>query len=83
MDIAYDPDDDKKTPITWDDLSWANYSPSNGFINTNIKPHNITLDGPADKLEQWGENAARMGYILYQKPVMIAIHAKEMLEKMN
>ncbi|WP_316814300.1 hypothetical protein [Pedobacter heparinus] len=83
MDIAYDPDDDKKTPITWDDLSWENYTTSNGFINTAVKPHNINLDGPADQIDQWGKNAANMGYILYQKPVMIAIHAKEMLGNIN
>jgi hypothetical protein len=35
---------------------------------------------PAERA-QWGSHSADMAFVLYQKPVMIAIHAKEMLEK--
>jgi hypothetical protein len=31
---------------------------------------------------QWGTHSADMASVLYQKPVMIAVHAKEMLEKL-
>lgn len=81
MDIAYDPE--APGLITWDDLSWDKYSTVKGFIKTDVKPSGIPLNGPADQIDQWGENAARMGSILYQKPVMIAIHAKEMLDNFN
>jgi hypothetical protein len=28
----------------------------------------------------WGANAADMAYVLYQVPVMVAVHAADMLE---
>jgi hypothetical protein len=77
MDIAYDPDD--TAHITWDDLSWENYNPSKKFIDTTVKPNSGFHPAGADNIDQWGVNSANMAYILYQKPVMIAIHAKEML----
>ena len=44
----------------------------------NVPATNIT-EGP-DKDIYWGANAADMAYILYQVPVMVAVHADEMLE---
>ena len=31
----------------------------------------------------WGSTAAQMAYILFQTPVMVAVHASEMLENAN
>lgn len=76
MDINFDPN--QKT-VTWDDLSWDKYSAPNGFINTTVKPHDFPLND-AVEFDKWGNNSAKMGDILFQKPVMIAIHAKEMLK---
>jgi hypothetical protein len=81
MDISYDPDDPAHP--TWDDLSWDKYNPVKGFISTAVKPTGFTPTGAGENLNQWGNNSAMMSYILYQKPVMIALHAKEMLENLD
>jgi len=78
---GFEDDDDATTPVTWDDLSWTHFNPDIEFIDTNKKPDFKPQGG--DNVDQWGSNAANMAYILYQKPVMIAVHAKEMLEKLE
>jgi hypothetical protein len=84
MDIKFTPDEDKETPITWDDLSWDKYTLTNGFLNTGVKPGDgFTPAGPGESINQWGANSAMMASILYQKPVMIAVHAKEMLANLD
>ena len=93
MDIAFDPDDDPSTPLTWDDLGWNNYPDGARFISTAIHPTatHPTATPPVPNLfnklsaaekAQWGRHSADMAAVLYQKPVMIAVHAKEMLEKL-
>lgn len=80
MDIKFEPDD--QAHPTWDDLSWANYNPVKSFISTTVKPSGgFKPTGPGENINQWGNNSAMLAYILYQKPVMIAVHAKEMLDK--
>ena len=81
MDIFYEPDDPAHP--TWDDVSWDKYNPVKGFISTNVKPTGFTPTGAGENINQWGNNSAMMAYILYQKPVMIAVHAKEMLENLD
>ena len=62
---------------TWDDLSWGHFSGEMDFISASNRPN---PDPARDNIpDRWGINAAQMAYILYQKPVMIAIHAQEML----
>jgi len=63
---------------TWDKLSWKHFADNLKHINTTIKP---TLT-PTDEIPggRWGASSAHMAYTLYQKPVMVAVHAKEMLE---
>ncbi len=81
MDITYEPDEDPETPITWDDMSWEKYDNGEAFVKTTVLPHSsFNPGGEHENRSQWGDDAATMAYILYQKPVMIAIHAKEMLE---
>lgn len=83
LDIEFDPDDDNTTPITWNDLSWQNV-PGGAFLNPATPPSapffNLLA---ADLKAQWGRHAADMASILFQRPVMIAVHAREMLEKLN
>jgi hypothetical protein len=84
MDITYDPDDDSNTPITWDDMAWNRYAPGEKFIKTTVAPlPSFVLTGPTDTINQWGTDSANMAYILFQKPVMIAVHAKEMMANIN
>ena len=80
MDVTYEPDDDKATPITWDDLAWTLFEPGQRFVSTTLGPRAFTPAGPGESPAQWGTDSARMASILFQKPVMIAVHAKEMLD---
>lgn len=83
MDIEFDPDEDQTTPITWDDMAWDKYDATKKFLETTTRPVAGFNPGGTDSIDQWGRDSASMAYILYQKPVMIAIHAKEMLGKLN
>ncbi|MFN8308819.1 MAG: hypothetical protein U0T73_02550 [Chitinophagales bacterium] len=58
----------------WDDLSWQHL--------TNTAPLDATTapNAAVAGTVQWGRNAADMATILYQKPVMVAIHARTMLQ---
>jgi hypothetical protein len=80
MDIAYEPDDDPATPITWDDLAWDRFPAEMAFIDPAVGPQNFHPGGAGESLGEWGTDSARMASILFQRPVMIAVHAKEMLE---
>lgn len=68
----------------WNDLSWGHLVVSTEELQSlnciNLdKPVKVSVQGNI----QWATNAADMAYILYQVPVMIAVHAKEMLPKKN
>lgn len=80
MDVSYSPDDDPSTPITWDDLAWTLFPDGQAFIDTGVRPSPFTPAGPGESAAQWGTDSARMAAILFQRPVMILVHAKEMLE---
>jgi len=80
MDVSFSPDDDSTTPITWNDLSWDKFPESQTFIDTTVLPQAFVPAGPGESITQWGSDSARMAAILFQAPVMIAVHAKEMLE---
>lgn len=82
-DIKFEPDDDPSTPITWDDLGWDNFADGIEFLSTSTPPKASFLNKlTAAEKAQWGTHSADMASVLYQKPVMIAVHAKEMLEKL-
>lgn len=82
-DIKFQPDDDPSTPITWDDLGWDNFADGIEFLNTSTTPLPSFFNKlTAAEKAQWGTHSADMASVLYQKPVMIAVHAKEMLEKL-
>lgn len=59
---------------SWDQLAWSNLPTGIKCIDL-TQPLNISVPGTI----QWGNNSADMAYILYQKPVMVATHAREML----
>lgn len=75
MDIAYDPGSDG---ISWDDLAWDQLPPETRFISGSVLP---TLS-IADK-NRWGADSAQMAYVLFQKPNLVAVHAREMLETLK
>ena len=71
MDITFDPGSDG---LSWDDLAWDRLPADTRFIKASVLPN---LSVP-DK-SRWGADAANMAYVLFQKPSMVAVHAKEML----
>ena len=79
MDVSFTPDDDPSTPITWNDIAWTLFPDGQQFIDASVPPQAFIPAGPGESLAQWGTDSARMASILFQTPVMIAVHAKEML----
>ena len=83
-DIKFEPDEDPSTPITWDDLGWDNFADGIAFLSTSTPPLATFFNKlSAAEKAQWNTHSADMAAVLYQKPVMIAVHAKEMLEKLK
>jgi hypothetical protein len=80
MDVTYSPDDDPNTPVTWDDLAWSHFPETMSFVSIAQPPTGISPAGAGESAAQWGSDSARMASILYQRPVMILVHAREMLE---
>lgn len=94
LDTEQDPYQQLPTLNVWSDLSWAHVAPSGNFIEINQA---FTLINPAgdpklgekvtqfgdDKQIQWNSNmnAAELAYSLFQAPVLVAIHASEMLRR--
>ena len=68
---------------SWDDLSWANVDLAGGqridlsknLVGTSVKTR--------EEGTTWGANASDMAYILYQEPVMVGIHGREMLKNVT
>ena len=82
MDVAFEPDN--PSTVTWDDLAWTNFGAGLRFIDTAQPPAPDFFNSlSAAEKSQWGSHSADMASILYQKPVMIAVHAKEMLENLE
>jgi hypothetical protein len=70
--------------VSWDDLAQdtANFVGENISINggtTPVPSDTITGNVISGKVVNWGENSTNMAQILYQNPVMVCIHAHEML----
>ncbi len=77
MDITKNTD--ISLPKTWDNLSWEDFGNTPlPFIDTSRKPSLLTNED--DKNDIWGVNSAYMAYALFQQPVMVATHAKDMLK---
>ncbi len=94
LDIDQEPDQPPPTVYVWNDLSWEHLQPTNGFLEID---KTITLTNPqgtpdfAEKKDQYANdlavkfnpdtNAADLAYILFQVPVLVAVHASEMLRR--
>ena len=75
---------DTTVKFTWDDASWGLVTGGSIAVTSNAPDAAVTvfqnnLTTAESQKAQWGRSAADMAYILYQSPVMIAIHANEML----
>ncbi|GGK72400.1 hypothetical protein ACD591_05425 [Rufibacter glacialis] len=85
MDVTFDPNEPDK--ITWNDLSWENFGAREiKFLRPEVVPGNtvkagVTFTAPNDPATGiWGKSSSDMAAILFQRPVMVAIHATEMLD---
>ncbi|WP_315820299.1 hypothetical protein [Paraflavitalea speifideaquila] len=72
MDISFNQGSDG---LSWDDLAWTNLPGNTKFIKAGVRP---TIH-PSDDF-RWGADSANMAFVLFQKPSMVAVHAKEMLD---
>jgi hypothetical protein len=69
-------------PSKWDNLSWVHLDLTGGQaidVEKALKP-GLTGDDAGVK---WGSNAADMAFILYQKPAMVAVHGRNMLQNLK
>jgi hypothetical protein len=65
---------------TWNDLSWRHLANTEAELTALSHASTKTaLPDVADKAK-WGKNSAHQAYITLQRPVRIAIHAKEMIK---
>jgi len=87
LDFEADPPNIGVTTLNegWDDLGWDNMGTS-GQTMADVKFPNLNLSFTfnstptnGDQDVAWGTNAAEIAYILEQKPVIIGIHATDML----
>ena len=62
--------------------SWVNVDLGGGQAIDVAKPLHAQPAG-ADSGVQWGANAADMAYILYQEPVMVGVHGRNMLKNLK
>lgn len=81
----------------WNDLSWPLIQPAPAGANIEIAtaPATITVSNPGsadekfpqyenDKFISWNRNtmsSAELAYMLFQAPVLVGVHAQEMLPK--
>ncbi|MEX6688081.1 hypothetical protein QTN47_11280 [Danxiaibacter flavus] len=77
--FGLDTDTSATAPRTWNDLSQGNAAFRLSYLNaTNnaVVPTDDTING---KHIPWGFNSTNMAEILYQNPVLLAVHADDML----
>lgn len=87
MDISYnatqdsdnDPSNDPKD--TWNNLAWDLFGPTQPSFVRSLPGPTFHRPGSQDLTDHlWARNSAEMAYTLFQTPVMVAVHATEMLE---
>lgn len=79
--LDVNPPVEPSTTPSWNDLSWVNVDLSGGQ-SINLSKKFIKTSGDTREKTKWGANASDMAYILYQQPVMVGIHGREMLKKL-
>jgi hypothetical protein len=87
MDISYqrtgdtdsDPSNDPRDD--WDNLAWNSFGATEpSFIRRSPAPTFPRPNVAELSAHPWASNSAQMAYILFQTPVMVAVHASEMLD---
>jgi hypothetical protein len=67
--------------IVWNNLSWEHLPAGAPVVPMTPAPTPPGTGG--DGGAAWGTNAANMAFILYQQPVLVAVHARRMLAKIT
>jgi len=67
----------------WDKLSWPNLDVADGGRIDLAKPLKDAPGGPDEGITKWGANASDLAFVLYQKPVMVGVHARDMLKNLK
>jgi hypothetical protein len=68
--------------VKWDNLSWDNLGTDVKLIDL-ARPFASQPVGSQTGGVAWGTNAADLAFILYQKPVLVGVHAREMLRDLT
>ena len=68
--------------LKWDNLAWPNLGPAVTLINVGAP---LATDPPGTDTggAVWGSHSADMAFILYQRPMLVAIHARDMLKNLT
>lgn len=76
---------------TWNELAWSDVTKQGEFLTAGQPLRTLSNPGPGDNQIQFQDDqafqwrpdthAAELAYILYQVPVLMAVHAAEMLPK--
>ncbi|MGH9753788.1 MAG: hypothetical protein ACREA2_13495 [Blastocatellia bacterium] len=67
-------------PATWNDLNWRHLADTEEELNA-LSHASINGSMPDIDKAKWGKNSAHQAYITLQRPVRIAIHAREMIKQ--
>ena len=66
---------------TWNDLSWRHLANTEAELKALSHASTKTVLPDVVDKAKWGKNSAHQAYITLQRPVRIAIHAKEMIKE--
>jgi hypothetical protein len=77
--FGLDTDTSATPPATWNDLSQGNAPFTAGYLNATNNAVTATDNRINNKHIPWGFNSTNMAEILYQNPVLLAVHADDML----
>jgi hypothetical protein len=72
---------DAEDPLKWDNLSWENLGASVAMIKL-ATPFASNPPGIDSGGATWGSHSADMAFILYQKPVLVGVHSRDMLKNL-
>lgn len=65
----------------WDNLAWNSFGQTEPpFVSRSPAPTFPRPNKAELEAHQWGTTSAQMAYALFQNPVMVAVHARDMLE---
>ena len=67
-------------PASWNDLSWRHFAKTEDELKALVHVSTSKVFPEIDRVT-WGKNSAHQAFITLQRPVRIAIHAKQMIKK--